>query len=544
MAISFIPNQPILFEDPLFAGQTCLNNDTRQYAQLAQSGDSTCIQFINEPISTVYGCAMNELPDLSNNGSFEFNLSGWDEYNFATGTNLGAPTNWTWTPNGATSDPTTTQIGLVQSVPGAVGNIYMITFEFDYLADGDFIIAIGSASTNSWNGPNLLTNYEKNIDGRRSIIVSSYLGLDVAFWTNTATASIKNIIVRDITSSQCILPNTPIVHWSYVESINGWQKIDGTSTAVSEISIYGYLTNSTYYRLSYKVMNLPENGVAYMEIQDVDNNTLSKTYVNGEFAEYFYYTSTTGLPSILANPEAQNGVIYDIKIEEMCYNHRIMVSYLDGNPASIWYDSSSPSNAITYYQDRMIWCFDWATLESFDVPGAPLNSDCYTVTIDDQCSGGTTTMSYTIVNYKATGQHECTVMVQGNNSGSAFGFFFNDPSTSTEFTLSQRLRLLQFNPSYPVKTEQYTFSSGIMNRTYAESGKVRTAWFDYVDEPTHDVIRLQLLSDTLTIDSTEFFCIAEDYEPEWGQNGKYNLAQSKVALMAQNEPRLFNKNCI
>jgi hypothetical protein len=191
----------------------------------------------------------------------------------------------------------------------------------------------------------------------------------------------------------------------------------------------------------------------------------------------------------------------------------------------------------------MIWCFDWETLESAETPGAQLSSDCYTISVDDQCAGATT-KSYTIVNYKATGSHDCSVMVQGTNQGYAFGFFFNEPGVNVYFRLRQRLRLLQFNPMYPVKTEQYLYSDGTMSRPFAQSGKVRTAWFDYVDEPTHDVIRLQLLSDTLLIENNQFFCIAEDYEPEWGENGKYNLAQSKVALMAQNEPTLYNKNCI
>jgi hypothetical protein len=541
MAISFIPNQPILFEDPLFAGQSCLNNDTRQYAQLAQSGDSMCIQFINEPILTQYSCDMTSNVDQVTNGGFDNDLTSWTEYDFATGTNLGTPTNWIWTQNGATSNSTATQIGLFQTIPGTVGNVYLISFDFTYDNNGDFKIGFGDAAGNTWVWFNLLNNFETNIDGKRCLLVSSYIGLDFAFYCSTSDVTIKNIVIREITTP-CVGYDIHInSHWSYVESVNGWQKIDGTAATAFPLALYNSLAN-TDYRLTYKVMNMHEDGIAYFEIQDNASASISKTYTNGEFVEYFNFTGTN--PSnILANPEAQNGVIYDIAFEEMCYDQRISITYPDGSPASIWYDSTSGVNGITYYQDRMIWCFYWASLESADVPGAPLNSDCYTISVDDECSG-TTTQSYTIVNYKATGQHECTVMVQGTNSGNAFGFFFNDSSTSVEFNLSQRLRLLQFNPSYPVKTEQYTYSSGIMNRTYAESGKVRTAWFDYVDEPTHDVIRLQLLSDTLTIDSTEFFCIAEDYEPEWGQNGKYNLAQSKVALMAQNEPRLFNKNCI
>ena len=134
-------------------------------------------------------------------------------------------------------------------------------------------------------------------------------------------------------------------------------------------------------------------------------------------------------------------------------------------------------------------------------------------------------------------------MMVGDNTGYAFDFFFNDPSTTIDFTLRQRLRLLQFNPTYPAKSEEYLYSNGNHVRTYAETGKFRTAWFDYVDEPTHDAIRVQLLCDTLTIDNKQYYCLAEDYEPEWAQNGKQALAQSRVELMAVSEPTLFNKSC-
>jgi hypothetical protein len=543
MAISFIPNQPILFEDPLFAGQPCLNNDTRAYAQLAQTGDTTCIQFMNDPVGTTYACDMTTFSDVATNGSFASDLTSWTEYDFSTGLPTGGGT-WSWTVDGATSDPLSSNIGLYQTIPGGIGNIFLVSFEFTYDNGGDFKIGFGNSTTNSWNWVNLLNNFETNIDGRRCLIISSYINLDFAFYCDNSTVTIKNIVIRDITPAQCIVPNNNYnYHWTYVESINGWQKIDGSAATAYPLTIFSNLPTATDYKLSYKVTNMPEDTVAYMEIQDSTNATLAKTYLNGEFAEYFTYTGPTAQPFILANPEAQNGVIYDIKFEEMCYDQRISVTYPDGSPASIWYDSSSAQNPITYYKDRMIWCFDWNLLESAESPGQPLSSDCYTISIDDQCAS-TTTQSYTIVNYKATGTHDCSVVVEGDNQGYAFDFFFNDPSTSVAFTLRQRLRLLQFNPMYPVKTEQYLYSDGTMSRPFAQSGKVRTAWFDYVDEPTHDVIRLQLLSDTLTISGTEFFCIAEDYEPEWGENGKYNLAQSKVALMSQNEPTLYNKNCI
>jgi len=543
MAISFIPNQPILFQDPLFAGQTCLNADTRQYAQLAEAEDNMCIQFINEPVASLYSCNMTGYSDVVTNGNFATNLSSWTAYDFLSG--IYPPgTPWTWSVNGATSDVTTTNLGLIQSLPGSLGDIFLISFEFTYDNAGDFKIGLGNASSNTWNWVNLFNNFQTNIDGRRCLIIDSTIGLDFAFYCDNSAVTIDNIIIRNVTLGQCVVLDSNVNdHWSYVESLNGWQKIDGTAATAFPLTIQSSLTSGTDYKLSYKVTNMPEGIGAYMEIQDNANTVLSNTYVNGEFVEYFNYTGPSLQPFILGNPEAQNGVIYDIQFAEMCYDHRIAITYPDNSNASIWYDVNSATNPIQYYKDRIIWCFDWNTLESYDDPG-PLSSGCYTITIDDDCTGGAVTQSYTVVNYKATGTHPCSLVVQGTNQGYAFGFFFNEPGVSVSFVLKQRLRILQFNPMYPTKTEQYLYSNGTMYRSFAQSGKVRTAWFDYVDEPTHDVIRLQLLSDTLIVGPQPFFCIAEDYEPEWGENGKYNLAQSKVTLMAVNEPTLYNKNCL
>jgi hypothetical protein len=543
MATSFIPNQPILFEDPLFSGQDCLNADVRQYAQLAEANDDMCIQIINEPVATVYDCNLNVNPNDVVNGEFTSDLSNWTEFNFISGAPSG--TNyWTWSTSGATSDPSQSGIGLVQTIPGTIGNIYLLSFEFEFDNGGTFQVGIGDAPTNSFNGLNLYNNFGKNIDGRRCLIIDSSFGLDVGFYCNTSNVKIKNIIVRDITACQLVTINASLDYWTYVESLNGWEKLDGTPAVTWPLEILATLTTGTSYKFSYKITNMVEDGIAYFEFLDFDGNSIAKSYTNGEFVEFFTYTGSTGLISLQGDPNAIYGVVYDITVSEMCYDHRIAVTNTDGSNASEWYDSSSAIHPIQYYKDRIIWCFTWQDLINFDNPFVGLDSGCYTITFDDQCTGGGATQSYTIVNYKATGSHPCSVLVQGNNQGYAFGFFFNDPDTSVEFILLQRLRILQFNPMYPTKTEQYLYSNGTMFRSFAQSGKVRTAWFDYVDEPTHDVIRLQLLSDTLIVGPQPFFCVAEDYEPEWGENGKYNLAQSKVALMAVNEPTLYNKNCI
>ena len=50
-------------------------------------------------------------------------------------------------------------------MPGSIGNVFLISFEFTYDNGGDFKIGFGNKTTNSWNFVNLLNNFETNIDG-------------------------------------------------------------------------------------------------------------------------------------------------------------------------------------------------------------------------------------------------------------------------------------------------------------------------------------------------------------------------------------------
>jgi hypothetical protein len=188
-----------------------------------------------------------------------------------------------------------------------------------------------------------------------------------------------------------------------------------------------------------------------------------------------------------------------------------------------------------------VWKFQLNNLTDPDGYPLVIENGCYYLRVTDCCTSEQT-VSTNFINYSTTGW-DCSFWVEGNNDGFAFGFFFSDPSTATTFKLVQRLRVLQFNPVYPAVSEEYLFSNGGRSRSFAQSSKIRTAWFDYVDELTHDVIRLQILSDDLIINGAQYFCEAEDYEPEWGQNGRYNLAQSRVNLIDVNEPTLYNKSC-
>jgi len=535
MALNFIPNQPILFEDPIFADQTCLNSDVRAYAQLAQAGDTTCIQWKNEPLENISDCAMNEQPNVILNGNFDTLLTGWQQINLSSGA-ITAPTIWSYNGTGAVTTGGT--LALFTPTGITVGNLVMISF---YVSDPTVQISlgVGDSAINSWNS---LASVPINYDGRAVAILYAYVGSDI-FIAGNGPVEIRDVIIRDINSSYCYVPNSESFFWSYVESLNGYELVrtDGTP---KPLIILNNLINGTTYRISFKVKGLPVNPLNYVYIAD---NTTNDIIVSGDDNKEFVYWYT----HINANTQASLNVsdwtttmlgtiIYDLNIEYFNFDYTTSIVFTDGECASIDYTSSSVINPITFYQDRIIWCFDWSLLASCGT-GDPLFTDCYKIKITDNETGLSNT-SYTTINYKNEG-HDCSVMMVGDNSGYAFDFFFNNPSSEVAFTLRQRLRLLQFNPSYPAKSEEYLYSNGNHVRTYSESAKFRTAWFDYVDEPTHDVIRLQLLSDTLTLDGVEFFCAAEDYEPEWAANGKYNLAQSRVVLKAVQEKSLFNKSC-
>jgi len=535
MALNFIPNQPILFENPIFSGQTCLNNDIRAYAQLAQPGDTTCIQWKNEPLGNITDCAMNEQPNVISNGSFDTLLTGWQQINLTSGL-ITAPTIWSYNGTGAVTTGGT--LALFTSTGITVGNLVMISF---YVTDPTVQIGIGvgSAISNSWN---YSSSVQINYDGRAVIALYAYSGNDIFFFAN-GPVEIRDVKVRDINNSYCYIPDSQSYFWSYVESLNGYQLISSNGSA-QPLLLNNSFVNGITYRISFKVKELPVNPLNYVYIaNDTTNDIIVSADDNKEYT--FWYTHSTASTQVSLNvsdwsTNMVGTIIYDLNVEYFGYDYTASIIFTDGDCASIDYNSSSIISPIKFYEDRIIWCFDWGLIPSC-TSGDPLFTDCYKIKIRDN-ETGISHISYTVINFRNEG-HDCSVMMIGDNNGYAFDFFFNDSSSEVAFTLRQRLRLLQFNPTYPTKSEEYLYSNGNHVRTYAESAKFRTAWFDYVDEPTHDVIRLQLLSDTLTIDGIDFFCAAEDYEPEWAANGKYNLAQSRVVLKAVQEKSLFNKSC-
>jgi len=543
-----IPNQPIQFTvNSVSQLNGCLNNDQRAYAPLMQGSDEMQVQLINTVCSTFLGCDWSSYTDDVVDGDLSQNLlsGNWFEWNTTTGTNLGTPTYFTQSANGASNDTAYLNVGLAQVLPGTPGDLFLITFEANIVED--FRVGFVNTVANTYNDSLIITNpnnNEENIDTRYAIIAGSLAGSPPTLIFNSRALSlseytINNVKAYNLTANGiCFVPNTAIANgrfWQYVESVNGFELMNYNASN-NNITTSQSVSLAGNYKITFSIMNSTD-GEVYV---NNSGGTFYTANANGDYTVYYTHTVATGPLNFTSN-SLFDGIIYDIVIEEMCYAHTFEVLDKNQNVISKPYDSSDLTHPITYYQDRMIWKFKLNDL--IDPDGYPLviEDGCYYLRVTDCCTSEQT-VSTNFINYSTTGW-DCSFWVEGNNDGFAFGFFFSDPSTATTFKLVQRLRVLQFNPIYPAVSEEYLFSNGGRSRSFAQSSKIRTAWFDYVDELTHDVIRLQILSDYLTINSSQYFCVAEDYEPEWGQNGRYNLAQSRVNLIDVNEPTLYNKSC-
>jgi hypothetical protein len=540
MAIENITNQPIQFDPPIFDAQTCLNSDQKKYNVLLEAGDEICIQVKNTP-TTEYINFEGSLnyPNEFENANFANSLNDWYQVDVADGTDYGLfgswSTSWFYFANGGAttyaSKPYSIGIGQYIDNPG---NMYMISFEAD-IQGGEIIVNLGDLATQAWNSVIINDSY-LNLDGRYTVYLSSYLGDFLAFSNvnNGAKVNIKNVRVVG-TWSAGFVPDSGLVDgWMYVESLNGWQLRDINQSLTTSFTIIG----SQPYRYSFKVANLTNGSISLF---DGSNNLLTSVTENRQYDFYFNLGSNDTIYWFSDNALAVGAVIYDMHIYEMCYDYQFAITQ-NGVPVSQYFDSSDPLFPVQYYQDRIILCFDIGEINNVDT-GDPMASGCYDITIFGDACGDDDYTSWTRLNYKATGTHPCSVWVEADNSGYAFDLFFKSDETAVTYKLGQRLRLLQFNPIYPTKSDTYLYSNGQMTRTYGQTGKKREAWFDYCDESTHDVIRVQLLSDILTIEGAQYFCLVEDYEPEWAINGTQALAQSRIELMAVNEPTLFNKSC-
>jgi hypothetical protein len=551
MQLEHIPNQPILFEDNSFSAQACINNDVRNYAQLMQDDDVMCVQLKITCDTTPCEPESNQL--LVN---YELNrLDSWDEYydiiGFPTYVST-PPTFWQSPANEARSDiAAANNYGITQSVSTG-GFPILLAFDYTFYGGGtlpDNMFA-GMTDLNGNYTAIILqdeTNQYKNIDGRCTLIVDPntisannvfwqcYAGNDVGF-KNLNVVRFEDLCINidSLNGSQAGMQNLFVgFYWMYVESVNGWQCKNDSQSLLTNFQ----LLNGSTYLLNFSVQNL-DNGEHL--IVECGGATITTITENGNYS--INYTHLVADDYVSFNPDKTgiDMVVSSLNICEICTTTQFAIFDRFGDRDSKWYSLGDPDWPVRYENDRLVWCVGLDGLKDLDGNRYSANCGLYRIGYQE-CADGNDVISTTVISYNPD-PIECTFLVEGISNGYAFGFYFGDIN-SPFFTLKQRLRILHLNPLYRKKGEQYLYSDGSRKLTYAESTKEREAWFDYVDENTHDVIAVQLHCDQFTINSIEYYADLEDYEPEWNDAGKYNLAQSRVTLISTQNPTLFNRSC-
>jgi hypothetical protein len=512
MSLEFIPNQPIIFETPI-GDYPCLNNDPKHYGQLAQEDDTLCVQWKLGPCGPSPLCEPNmvmETPGANELGAWTAG-TGWSSSGFA---NLSF--------DGAGGDGQADQdiTGLVAGTTYQLRlNISTFTGNFDL----EVIWSLADTRTITQAGDYLLY-FTANDDP-----------LDLTFNTSGATTSGDTIVIENIQLIQwtdCWQDELPddLPTWSYSFDA-GQGKFCSTDTTQGDlINTTAFSTANNYHGVTLVISNATQGA---LEVR-LGGVLLGTTSGNGE--QGFYGIPTAGTDLVLTKTGDFDGCVSQVNVEDYGDPSNATVRFItdDGNT----YSNYEIPDLI---EDRLIWCspeYDNLTWTVDTVPDSVLQCALLRVEVADPCDG-TLYLSTNYINFKKTGW-DCTKLVESWNDGYAFGFYFGDIA-SPDFKLTQRLRVLAFNPVYRNAGEEYLYSSGNTGRSYAQSQKARTAWFDYMDEYAHDCTRTQLLGQKLFIEGYAFYYPTEDYEPEWNENGRYNLAQSRVTVF--HEEAIFGSAC-
>ena len=524
MPLSFIPNQPFIWESPL-PDQPCLNNDNRAYAQIVQPNDTVCVQQIMTPCDDAINCEPNMFNAAAALGLSDSLGSGW-----SFGGGLTSYTGAGGVVGNATYTPST---------PLVAGNVYQVDLTIDSVTgNAGIFVSLG------------LDTYATEITAAGTYVfwlVAQTTTDDLVFTMNaSATTAGDTMVISNVALSATMLCWDDSLGfgyptWSYSLVTDGITA-DGKFCSITD---YGSLTNLTaytadgnYHRVNLRITDCTQGGLEVV----LGGTYLGTTSGNGEFQLYGVPNDASG-SLILTKADNFDGCVDNVTVDDFGFLDSAFINSTVYGLEIINQSGVGATDRIEFVlnDDRITWCFDVSDLTN---GGFPIELGCnidYRLRLTEDCGGGATTYdSLTVLRYNPDGW-ECTFVVEGYSDGYNLGFYFG-ATTNNVFKLTQRLRILQFAPKYPTQGEEYLFSSGIFGRSYAQRGKVRTAHFDYVDEPTHDVISTQLICDVLTIDGDVYFAPVKDYEPEWDEN-RYNLAQSKVDIIRVTEPVIFKRSC-
>ena len=524
MPLNFIPNQPFIFEQAL-PDQPCLNNDPNVYTQMVTADDTICVQEILTPCLEDVLCDPNMYLEGADLMSGAWNVyGGWSssdlnhiEYDGASHT----PGDY-----------------IYLDVPTVAGSVYRVSFEITSITgEGGVYVNLGGIGTTVlYDSLGSYTSYFVAKDSTLSEILVFILAKTTPVASDTIEITV-NSFEQWVDDCWVVEVDSLIPTWSYdfdTTTLQGkYCAVDIENGDLTNTS--AYVTDLNYHRVTLTITDSTAGGLEVI----LGGVYLGTTTGNGEFT--FYGIPTSGNDLILRKVDSFDGCVSLVDVDDFGFFNTLdpgdSICQLTVVNTALTQESSVI--AFELWDDRIIWCFNTSILQS---ELSPIEMDCndnYQLKILYACGDvNETYYSTTLFRWNATGW-DCTFIMSAYSDGYAFGFYFGSV-TAPLFYLTQRLRILQFAPKYPAVGEEYLYSNGSFSRSFAQSGKVRQAWFDYVDEACHDVIRLQVLSDVLTLDSDVYFAPLKDYEPEWDEH-RYNLAQSRIDLVK--EETLFNRSC-
>ena len=523
MPVRFIPNQPFIFESPI-GEQSCLNNDDNAYAQIVQANDTVCVQVAIDPCDEAINCEPNMYSAAAALGYSTSLGSGWSSggglisYSGAAGI-VG---NAEFTP----------------SLPLVAANVYQIDLTIDSVTGSAAIdVSLGNFThPTEFDQAGTYTFYIITQDTTDTLLFTMVSDADSA----GDTMVISNVALSTFTVCWSDIQSFSYPSWRFsfdVTTLEGKFCAIGTSGDLTNTS--AYFIDGNYHRVNFTITEATQGGVEVI----LGGTYLGTTEGNGEFRYYGVPNDASG-ELILRKTDNFDGCISLCTVDD--YG---LVDNTDlGNSVYKLFVANSSGLAttdeidFTVHDDRVTWCFDVSDLTN---SGLPIELSCsidYQLLLTAQCLEEELLeyLSVTVLKYSDT-TWDCTKVVEGYCDGYAYGFWFGS-TTANEFKLIQRLRVLQFAPRYPTEAEEYLFSSGVFGRSFGQRGKIRTAWFDYVDETAHDCISTQIICDVLKVDDDIYFSPAKDYEPEWDEH-KRNLAQSRVDLIKADELTIFKRSC-
>lgn len=536
MPIEFIPNQPYIFDPPL-ADQVCLNNDTKQYQQLVADGDTICIQQKMTPCNAEINCE----PTMSD---------GAGTSAVGAGTLTGG---WSSAGLGLVSyDGTGGVVGtcsfvIADPVTAVAGRPYYITFTIASIT-GNCAITIQTdlqSSTLTYSEPGTYTLQLIPASTSSSI----ELVMDASATTAGDTMEITGLNFYSVSScwvDAIVDPDglTSSVSWRYTLDTDNFltyaigKFCSILPTGGDLVNLTAYTTDGNYHRVNFRITDCTAGGVEVI----LGGTYLGTTSGNGEFSYYGIPNDASG-ELRFRKAEDFDGCIDNCTVDDfgLLDTADPTTAVLSLRLASDAGSAISDKLPFTLFDDRITWCFSTNDIE---LSGSPIDWDCdeiYRFLIVDACDA-LNPIDYVSDNgFRYATTWDCTYVVEGYSAGYNLGFYFG-ATTAPEFKLIQRLRVLQFAPRYPSQGEEYLYSDGTFERSFAQRGKVREAWFDYVDEYCHDVISTQILCDVLTIGGKFCFAPVKDYEPEWDEH-RQNLAQSRIDLILVSEETIFKRNC-